>query len=69
MAGADVPRGDERQQLRGALPAADDPQAAEVRGDWIPHVRLRWDQWLGKGCYSLVFVPTIREIRDFYREM
>eukprot|EP01052_Picozoa_sp_SAG31_P026155 SAG31_NODE_2350_length_5893_cov_2.633414_2_plen_151_part_00 len=24
---------------------------------------------LGKGCYFLVFVPTIREIRDFYREM
>ena len=23
----------------------------------------------GKGCYFLVFVPTIREIRDFYREM
>eukprot|EP01052_Picozoa_sp_SAG31_P002836 SAG31_NODE_103_length_25164_cov_12.124317_4_plen_42_part_00 len=22
-----------------------------------------------KGCYFLVFVPTIREIRDFYREM
>ena len=24
---------------------------------------------IGKGCYFLVFVPTIREIRDFYREM
>eukprot|EP01052_Picozoa_sp_SAG31_P024084 SAG31_NODE_2025_length_6642_cov_6.408681_5_plen_177_part_00 len=24
---------------------------------------------LGKGCYFLVFVPTIREIWDFYREM
>eukprot|EP01052_Picozoa_sp_SAG31_P052537 SAG31_NODE_13016_length_899_cov_1.255000_1_plen_153_part_00 len=24
---------------------------------------------LGKDCYFLVFVPTIREIRDFYREM
>eukprot|EP01052_Picozoa_sp_SAG31_P036230 SAG31_NODE_4488_length_3193_cov_5.386555_4_plen_117_part_00 len=24
---------------------------------------------LGKGCYFLVFVPTVREIRDFYREM
>ena len=24
---------------------------------------------VGKGCYFLVFVPTIREIRDFYREM
>eukprot|EP01052_Picozoa_sp_SAG31_P024575 SAG31_NODE_2099_length_6447_cov_8.302615_7_plen_191_part_00 len=23
----------------------------------------------GKGCYFLVFVPTLREIRDFYREM
>eukprot|EP01052_Picozoa_sp_SAG31_P017866 SAG31_NODE_1240_length_9167_cov_4.729599_10_plen_64_part_00 len=23
----------------------------------------------GKGCCFLVFVPTIREIRDFYREM
>eukprot|EP01052_Picozoa_sp_SAG31_P014981 SAG31_NODE_948_length_10825_cov_9.412829_14_plen_88_part_00 len=23
----------------------------------------------GKGCYFLVFVPTIREIRYFYREM
>eukprot|EP01052_Picozoa_sp_SAG31_P027347 SAG31_NODE_2553_length_5503_cov_24.613064_4_plen_118_part_00 len=23
----------------------------------------------GKGCYFFVFVPTIREIRDFYREM
>eukprot|EP01052_Picozoa_sp_SAG31_P017061 SAG31_NODE_1153_length_9640_cov_2.830206_2_plen_149_part_00 len=23
----------------------------------------------GKGCYFLVFVSTIREIRDFYREM
>eukprot|EP01052_Picozoa_sp_SAG31_P020842 SAG31_NODE_1584_length_7827_cov_2.129788_10_plen_103_part_00 len=23
----------------------------------------------GKGCYFLVFVPTIREMRDFYREM
>eukprot|EP01052_Picozoa_sp_SAG31_P039067 SAG31_NODE_5341_length_2599_cov_1.845600_3_plen_157_part_00 len=23
----------------------------------------------GKGCYFLVFVPTIREIQDFYREM
>eukprot|EP01052_Picozoa_sp_SAG31_P007812 SAG31_NODE_379_length_16485_cov_3.654583_1_plen_160_part_00 len=23
----------------------------------------------GKRCYFLVFVPTIREIRDFYREM
>eukprot|EP01052_Picozoa_sp_SAG31_P006257 SAG31_NODE_285_length_18479_cov_9.871980_22_plen_66_part_00 len=27
------------------------------------------DDGLGKGCYFLVFVPTIREIRDFYREM
>eukprot|EP01052_Picozoa_sp_SAG31_P045675 SAG31_NODE_8437_length_1452_cov_2.221729_2_plen_53_part_00 len=27
--------------------------------------------WLcmGERCYFLVFVPTIREIRDFYREM
>eukprot|EP01052_Picozoa_sp_SAG31_P016776 SAG31_NODE_1124_length_9772_cov_11.331541_8_plen_70_part_00 len=24
---------------------------------------------IGEGCYFLVFVPTIREIRDFYREM
>eukprot|EP01052_Picozoa_sp_SAG31_P028858 SAG31_NODE_2821_length_5040_cov_14.991500_7_plen_44_part_00 len=24
---------------------------------------------LGKGCCFLVFMPTIREIRDFYREM
>eukprot|EP01052_Picozoa_sp_SAG31_P020466 SAG31_NODE_1540_length_7954_cov_3.521961_6_plen_76_part_00 len=24
---------------------------------------------LGKGCYFLVFVPTIGEIREFYREM
>eukprot|EP01052_Picozoa_sp_SAG31_P011897 SAG31_NODE_685_length_12832_cov_28.355376_4_plen_190_part_00 len=24
---------------------------------------------LGKGCYFLVLVPTIREIREFYREM
>eukprot|EP01052_Picozoa_sp_SAG31_P002224 SAG31_NODE_76_length_27534_cov_13.661868_12_plen_289_part_00 len=24
---------------------------------------------MGKGCYFLVFVPTMREIRDFYREM
>eukprot|EP01052_Picozoa_sp_SAG31_P041318 SAG31_NODE_6233_length_2108_cov_4.439522_2_plen_156_part_00 len=24
---------------------------------------------IGKRCYFLVFVPTIREIRDFYREM
>eukprot|EP01052_Picozoa_sp_SAG31_P025317 SAG31_NODE_2212_length_6174_cov_11.856790_4_plen_55_part_00 len=24
---------------------------------------------LGMVCYFLVFVPTIREIRDFYREM
>eukprot|EP01052_Picozoa_sp_SAG31_P026181 SAG31_NODE_2355_length_5879_cov_6.732526_1_plen_383_part_00 len=23
----------------------------------------------GKGCYFLVFVPTIREMRDFYRDM
>eukprot|EP01052_Picozoa_sp_SAG31_P030867 SAG31_NODE_3208_length_4552_cov_5.626993_4_plen_36_part_00 len=23
----------------------------------------------GKGCYFLFFVPIIREIRDFYREM
>eukprot|EP01052_Picozoa_sp_SAG31_P044220 SAG31_NODE_7632_length_1634_cov_1.851466_2_plen_91_part_00 len=23
----------------------------------------------GKGCYFLVFMPTIKEIRDFYREM
>eukprot|EP01052_Picozoa_sp_SAG31_P030331 SAG31_NODE_3102_length_4673_cov_2.821382_1_plen_84_part_00 len=22
-----------------------------------------------KGCYFLVFVPTVREIRDLYREM
>eukprot|EP01052_Picozoa_sp_SAG31_P043516 SAG31_NODE_7275_length_1736_cov_4.816127_2_plen_205_part_00 len=26
-------------------------------------------EYLGKGCYLLVFVPTIRETRDFYREM
>eukprot|EP01052_Picozoa_sp_SAG31_P013063 SAG31_NODE_778_length_12161_cov_101.601807_2_plen_169_part_00 len=25
--------------------------------------------WGGKECYFLVFMPTIREIRDFYREM
>eukprot|EP01052_Picozoa_sp_SAG31_P026715 SAG31_NODE_2443_length_5682_cov_3.662428_2_plen_89_part_00 len=35
---------------------------------------LRWDEFRGfaanevRGCF-LVFVPTIREIRDFYREM
>eukprot|EP01052_Picozoa_sp_SAG31_P035868 SAG31_NODE_4387_length_3279_cov_1.588994_2_plen_105_part_00 len=23
----------------------------------------------GKGCYFLVFAPTIREIRDFYRDV
>eukprot|EP01052_Picozoa_sp_SAG31_P005587 SAG31_NODE_247_length_19134_cov_12.255050_12_plen_199_part_00 len=30
---------------------------------WLKSVPTR------KGCYFLVFVPTIREIRDFYREM
>eukprot|EP01052_Picozoa_sp_SAG31_P022595 SAG31_NODE_1804_length_7234_cov_3.340855_2_plen_191_part_00 len=28
-----------------------------------------WAYHIGKGGYFLVFVPTIREIRDFYREM
>eukprot|EP01052_Picozoa_sp_SAG31_P036530 SAG31_NODE_4576_length_3123_cov_1.569775_1_plen_173_part_00 len=28
-----------------------------------------WNETKGKGCYFLVFVPTIRKIRDFYREM
>eukprot|EP01052_Picozoa_sp_SAG31_P049413 SAG31_NODE_10809_length_1094_cov_1.715578_1_plen_58_part_10 len=30
---------------------------------------IAWLRYKGKGCYFLVFVPTIREIRDFYREM
>eukprot|EP01052_Picozoa_sp_SAG31_P020841 SAG31_NODE_1584_length_7827_cov_2.129788_9_plen_75_part_00 len=40
-----------------------------IRGQ---HERTRWDRDQpdpGEGCYFLVFVPTIREIRDFYREM
>eukprot|EP01052_Picozoa_sp_SAG31_P055214 SAG31_NODE_15122_length_769_cov_2.356716_1_plen_194_part_01 len=32
------------------------------------HATLGTDCRLGKGCYFLVFVPTIREIRDFNRE-
>eukprot|EP01052_Picozoa_sp_SAG31_P018647 SAG31_NODE_1329_length_8753_cov_4.101225_6_plen_311_part_00 len=28
-----------------------------------------WPMLCGKGCYFLVFVPTIRELRYFYREM
>eukprot|EP01052_Picozoa_sp_SAG31_P035625 SAG31_NODE_4326_length_3354_cov_11.627035_2_plen_77_part_00 len=54
------------------------PTAAAHGTHGIIHVvTLHWMPWLGalfadahcKGCYFLVFVPTIREIRDFYREM
>eukprot|EP01052_Picozoa_sp_SAG31_P021692 SAG31_NODE_1690_length_7524_cov_2.991919_2_plen_117_part_00 len=44
--------------------------APSLDGPWTPlaaEITLSVDD--GKGCYFLVFVPTIRETRDFYREM
>eukprot|EP01052_Picozoa_sp_SAG31_P033311 SAG31_NODE_3746_length_3928_cov_4.375555_1_plen_59_part_00 len=39
---------------------------AALRGDAASLQRLIER---GKGCHFLVLVPTIRETRDFYREM
>eukprot|EP01052_Picozoa_sp_SAG31_P023654 SAG31_NODE_1964_length_6799_cov_2.549552_6_plen_82_part_00 len=41
--------------------------SGELVGDLLSHITEQ--AIYCKGCYFLVFVPTIREIRDFYREM
>eukprot|EP01052_Picozoa_sp_SAG31_P016207 SAG31_NODE_1065_length_10096_cov_7.151530_12_plen_157_part_00 len=55
------------------------PAPSPSPSPWPPHHRSRcdydqqagavWNQRLKVRRYFLVFVPTIREIRDFYREM
>eukprot|EP01052_Picozoa_sp_SAG31_P013349 SAG31_NODE_801_length_12013_cov_23.812070_10_plen_73_part_00 len=49
-------------------PYANEPGDRNGHGLWDPLNMIR-SLMMCKGSYFLVFVPTIREIRDFYREM
>eukprot|EP01052_Picozoa_sp_SAG31_P009732 SAG31_NODE_518_length_14674_cov_39.604803_8_plen_91_part_00 len=59
-------------QLRGDLRNTQrliDRSVDQLRETVIGETKELQTRINGKGCYFLVFVPTIREIRDFYREM
>eukprot|EP01052_Picozoa_sp_SAG31_P000578 SAG31_NODE_17_length_35773_cov_25.999271_3_plen_62_part_00 len=59
--------GDERSQTLFYVVACDDVSASDSRS---PDLQVLNSTDGGQvRSYFLVFVPTIREIRDFYREM
>eukprot|EP01052_Picozoa_sp_SAG31_P021287 SAG31_NODE_1638_length_7672_cov_4.225142_9_plen_80_part_00 len=61
-----IPRSVTREQLDAAIRARGQEPLKLLRLHAQRQCIVEFD---GKGCYFLVFVPTIREIRDFYREM